>query len=224
MPLPDISAALEKVSRTLQKSSSHLQWIKAQHKDGVKLIPVSDVYYLKATDKYTTVRTREGEFLIRKTIKELEEELDPELFWRVHRAAAMTKVIPLRRLPRVDDPFDARHVGAWYDHNVGRSLLFSETSDESGSLFQHRRHEPLLLRDDYKHRGGVSANMKGRIRREKVSRTFIATRLLVIRGKARLQLGWCGTTQRCIPTVKHAPHRNDTREVAWREANGREVR
>jgi DNA-binding LytR/AlgR family response regulator len=87
--LPDISAALEKVSRSLEKSSSHLQWIKAQQRDGVKLIPVADVYYLKSTDKYTSVRTRDGEYLIRKTIRELEEELDPELFWRVHRAAVV---------------------------------------------------------------------------------------------------------------------------------------
>jgi DNA-binding LytR/AlgR family response regulator len=87
--LPDISAVVDKVSRSLQKSSAHLHWIKAQHKDGIKLIPVADVYYLKSTDKYTTVRTRDGEFLIRKSIKELEEELDPELFWRVHRAAVV---------------------------------------------------------------------------------------------------------------------------------------
>ncbi len=84
---PDMSAMLEKMSLALRKSSGHLQWIKAQHKDGIRLIPVADIYFFKATDKYTTVRTRDGEFLIRKTIKELEEELDPEMFWRVHRAA-----------------------------------------------------------------------------------------------------------------------------------------
>jgi DNA-binding LytR/AlgR family response regulator len=84
---PDISAVLEKVSRSLRQAPAYLQWIKAQHKDGVRLIPVADIYYLKAADKYTTIRTREAEFLIRKTITELEQELDPELFWRVHRAA-----------------------------------------------------------------------------------------------------------------------------------------
>lgn len=86
-PAPDLAAAIERVSRSLQKAPAHLQWIKAQHKDGVRLIPVAEVCYLKATDKYTTVRTREGEFLIRKSIKELEAELDPGKFWRVHRAA-----------------------------------------------------------------------------------------------------------------------------------------
>ena len=86
-PLPDLSAVFEKISRSLKQPMSFLQWIKAQHKDGIRLIPVTDIFYFKSIDKYTTVRTREGEFLIRKTIKELEEELDPELFWRVHRAA-----------------------------------------------------------------------------------------------------------------------------------------
>lgn len=86
-PAPDMTAALERVARSLQATPGHLQWIKAQHKDGVRLIPVAEIYYLKSTDKYTTVRTREGEFLIRKSIKELEDELDPDQFWRVHRAA-----------------------------------------------------------------------------------------------------------------------------------------
>jgi DNA-binding LytR/AlgR family response regulator len=84
---PDITAVIEKVSRSLQKPSGHLQWIRAQQHDSVRLIPVADVCFFRATDKYTTVRTREGEFLIRKTIKELGEELDPGQFWRVHRAA-----------------------------------------------------------------------------------------------------------------------------------------
>lgn len=84
---PNISEIIEKVSLSIQKSPGHLQWIKTQHKDGVRLIPVGDIYYFRATDKYTTVRTKDGEFLIRKAIKELEQELDPDQFWRVHRAA-----------------------------------------------------------------------------------------------------------------------------------------
>jgi DNA-binding LytR/AlgR family response regulator len=84
---PDITAALEKVSLSLRKSAPYLQWIKTLHHDSVRLIPVGDIYYFKASDKYTAIRTREGEFLIRMTIKELGEKLDPDQFWRVHRAA-----------------------------------------------------------------------------------------------------------------------------------------
>ena len=97
-PVPDLSGVLERLSRALPKAPSHLQWIKAQHKDGVRLIAVNDIYFFRATDKYTTVRTRDGEFLIRKTLKELENELDPAQFWRVHRAA----IVNARLIQKVD--------------------------------------------------------------------------------------------------------------------------
>jgi DNA-binding LytR/AlgR family response regulator len=97
-PGPDLSAVLERLEKTLPKAASHLQWIKAQHKEGVKLIATQDIFFFRATDKYTTVRTREGEFLIRKTLKELEAELDPAQFWRVHRAA----IVNARLIQKVD--------------------------------------------------------------------------------------------------------------------------
>lgn len=90
--VPDITAALEKISFSLRKSSQYLQWIKTLHHESVRLIPVGDVYYFKAADKYTAVRTQDGEFLIRMTIKQLEEKLDPDQFWRVHRAAIVNAV------------------------------------------------------------------------------------------------------------------------------------
>ncbi len=95
---PNLAEVIDKVARALENSPNHLQWIKAQHKDGVRLIPVGDVYYFRATDKYTVVRTRDGEHLIRKTIKELENELDPDQFWRVHRAA----IVNARAIHAVD--------------------------------------------------------------------------------------------------------------------------
>jgi DNA-binding LytR/AlgR family response regulator len=63
-----------------------LHWIKVQHKDSIRLIPVEEVDYFKAEDKYTLVLTKEGDFLIRKSIKELTQELDPSRFWQVHRS------------------------------------------------------------------------------------------------------------------------------------------
>lgn len=86
-PPPDLSALLERVSRALRTAPAYLQWIRVQHKEDIRIIPVCDVCYFKATDKYTTVRTVDGEFLIRKTLRELEGELDAGQFWRVHRAA-----------------------------------------------------------------------------------------------------------------------------------------
>jgi len=84
---PDLSTVLAQMAGAMQKKPEHLQWVKAQHKDGIRLIPVGEILYFKSTDKYTTVRTREQEVLIRKTLRELEEQLDPSQFWRVHRGA-----------------------------------------------------------------------------------------------------------------------------------------
>jgi len=102
---PDLSGVLERLSQALPKASGHLQWIKAQHKDGVRLIAANDIYFFRATDKYTTVRTRDGEFLIRKTLKELENELDPAQFWRVHRAA----IVNVRLIQKVDRSIAGTH-------------------------------------------------------------------------------------------------------------------
>jgi DNA-binding LytR/AlgR family response regulator len=52
----------------------------------VRLIPVEEVLFFQSDDKYTRVVTCEGESLIRKPIRELLDELDPEKFWQVHRA------------------------------------------------------------------------------------------------------------------------------------------
>lgn len=63
-----------------------LRWIKASIGSTVRLIPVEDVQYFHADDKYTRVITADGEALIRKPIKELVAELDGGRFWQIHRA------------------------------------------------------------------------------------------------------------------------------------------
>lgn len=49
-------------------------------------IPVEDILFCQADDKYTAVRTAAGEFLIRTSITELLSQMDPDRFWQVHRA------------------------------------------------------------------------------------------------------------------------------------------
>lgn len=75
-----------------------LKWIKASLGASMRLIAADEVLYFRAEDKYTKVVTAEGEALIRKTIKELFEELDAGLFWQVHRGT----IVNLRAIARVD--------------------------------------------------------------------------------------------------------------------------
>jgi DNA-binding LytR/AlgR family response regulator len=44
------------------------------------------VLYFKSDQKFTMVVTADSEALIRKTIRELSDELDPLVFWQVHRS------------------------------------------------------------------------------------------------------------------------------------------
>ena len=50
------------------------------------MVAVADVLFCVSDDKYTRVQTLKQEFLIRKPIKELVDELDPKVFWQIHRS------------------------------------------------------------------------------------------------------------------------------------------
>jgi DNA-binding LytR/AlgR family response regulator len=80
---------IERVLLGLEKhrTQTFLKWIRVQHGSGLQLISVEEICYFKSSDKYTTVRTETDEYLIRKPIKALVEELDPQQFWQVHRGA-----------------------------------------------------------------------------------------------------------------------------------------
>jgi len=80
-------AAIEQIlgARKRENDLPNLAWLKVQEGEAVRLIAVTEVYYFQAEDKYTTVVTGTGEWLIRKSIKELAAELDPNRFWRIHR-------------------------------------------------------------------------------------------------------------------------------------------
>ncbi|MDD9963951.1 MAG: response regulator transcription factor [Gammaproteobacteria bacterium] len=65
---------------------SHLQWIRAGIGDATVLVSVDEVIYFRADAKYTSVMTREREHLVRRAISQLESQLDPDKFWRIHRS------------------------------------------------------------------------------------------------------------------------------------------
>ncbi len=102
-PPLDLAKIIENVMATLEtrKDSGYLNWIKAQHGEGVRLISINEIYYFKAEDKYTTVMTADSESLIRKSIKELAGELDPGQFWQIHRGT----IVNVKKIDRVTRGF-----------------------------------------------------------------------------------------------------------------------
>jgi DNA-binding LytR/AlgR family response regulator len=98
--LAQAPAPLDTVLRQLQERDGRgpLRWIKASLGPSMRLIAVDDVCYFQSEDKYTKVVTADGDALIKLPIKELFEQLDPELFWQVHRAT----IVNLRVIARVE--------------------------------------------------------------------------------------------------------------------------
>ena len=81
----DSADILQRLQALLPKAAEHLRWVRASVGNDVRLVAVDEVCYFQAADKYTAVFTRDAELLIRTSIKELVEQLDPAHFWQVHR-------------------------------------------------------------------------------------------------------------------------------------------
>ena len=86
-PPADLRRALQGVGAATPAAPRYLQWINASRGAAVRLITVDEIVYFRSDQKYTLVVTEDGESLIKKTIKELADELDPGLFWQVHRSS-----------------------------------------------------------------------------------------------------------------------------------------
>ncbi len=82
----DLSNLLTDLARQKSESRSYLRWVNASVGTSIKLITVEEICYFRADTKYTLVVTPGAESLIRKPIKELVDELDPNLFWQIHRS------------------------------------------------------------------------------------------------------------------------------------------
>jgi DNA-binding LytR/AlgR family response regulator len=64
-----------------------LRHIRAGSGNTVRMIPIEEVCYFQATDKYVNVVTGKGEALVRASLKELLEQLPADKFRQIHRGA-----------------------------------------------------------------------------------------------------------------------------------------
>jgi two-component system response regulator AlgR len=78
--------------------------IAARHREGLRLIPVEEVQFFFAEQKYTTVRHLKGEDLIEDSLRALEQELG-SAFVRIHRNA----LVSVRFLERIERNADGQY-------------------------------------------------------------------------------------------------------------------
>lgn len=82
-------ARLDELLQTLSQGlagRSYLRWINATTGQNMRVITTDEVAYFQADTKYTRVVTSDGEALVRMSLRQLQEQLDPSTFWQVHRS------------------------------------------------------------------------------------------------------------------------------------------
>ena len=84
--------------------------------NSIRMVPLSEVVYFEAADKYVRVLTAGHEYLIRTPLKDLLPQLDTQSFWQIHRGTV-----------------------------VQASLIESVNRDESGKLSLNLRDRPEKL-------------------------------------------------------------------------------
>ena len=82
----DLDGLVERLSSRLLRPREFLRWINASQGSDYRMIMVDEICYFKSDAKYTRVITETQESLIRKSVRELCEQLDPVVFWQIHRS------------------------------------------------------------------------------------------------------------------------------------------
>ncbi len=122
--LPDFDLKMAKVLQVLENKDipEYLRLIKVKTGSELRFVPVSQVLYFKAEDKYTIVQTAISEFLIKTPIKDLENDLDPKQFWRVHRSA----IVNIERIQTIKRSFTNQMIIGFdqTDHTIAVSRFY----------------------------------------------------------------------------------------------------
>jgi DNA-binding LytR/AlgR family response regulator len=84
----DLSALIQHL-QPQQARPAHLRWITAAVGQSLRLITTDEIVFFQSDSKYTRVVLADSEVLIKKTLRELVAELDPEQFWQTHRSTVV---------------------------------------------------------------------------------------------------------------------------------------
>jgi DNA-binding LytR/AlgR family response regulator len=90
---PDFESTLAQLRGLLggaaKPAVTPLKMIQVSVGTAIRLVPVNDVVYFEAADKYVRVMTASHEYLIRTPLKELLPQLDASVFWQIHRGTVV---------------------------------------------------------------------------------------------------------------------------------------
>ena len=71
------------------RAAPKLEWLNVRLADTTRIVPIDAVLYFRSTDKYTEAVTATDRHLVRTTLKELLEQLNPQRFAQIHRSVVV---------------------------------------------------------------------------------------------------------------------------------------
>lgn len=112
--------------------SDYLERISVESRGQVRVVPVAKIDYITASGPYAELHVGDRTFAIRERMQTLEERLDPNLFFRIHRSAIV-------RLDRIDTL--TRHPGGDYGVRLENGVVLSLSRGRREELEQRLRGE-----------------------------------------------------------------------------------
>ncbi|MDL5033662.1 LytTR family DNA-binding domain-containing protein [Pelomonas sp. APW6] len=130
---PPLDATLAQLRQLLAPASGvalapapavpRLRLLQVSQGSSIQMVPVEDVLFFEAADKYVRVVTAQKEHLMRLSLRELLPQLDTELFWQVHRGTVV-KAAAIERAVRDEQGKLTLHLRA-HPEKLGVSRLYA---------------------------------------------------------------------------------------------------
>jgi two-component system, LytTR family, response regulator len=95
-----LSISLERAARRFHarqvalesgRDTQYLSRLLIKEEDGIVFVPVDQILWIEAANKYVVVHTIDHQHILRQTIQSLEDTLDPKQFVRIHRSILVRK-------------------------------------------------------------------------------------------------------------------------------------
>jgi DNA-binding LytR/AlgR family response regulator len=85
-PPADLRGLAQMLMSAVDNESHFLKWLTVPKGSELRVLAVTEILYLRADNKYTSVYTRTASFLLNSSLKEMQKKLDPQMFWQIHRS------------------------------------------------------------------------------------------------------------------------------------------
>jgi two-component system LytT family response regulator len=102
---PDLTRQLRSVLESLSGQGRYLTRLAVRDRDRIRVLDVQEVDWIGVQDEQVVVHAGEQSFAIRRTMAELEAQLDPAGFFRAHRSA----IVNLDRVQEIIPWFKGSH-------------------------------------------------------------------------------------------------------------------